>query len=320
MDVSVVVTCYNEENNIRECLSSLVNQTYAAGEYEVVVADGGSKDDTQRIVKEFERRHPNVRLVIEPKKGTAVGRNAGVKASRYDYVAFIDADCEAPADWLTILVKHYLEIFAKDQKVVAVGGSNIPPKNASTFVRAIGVALDSYIGSFGSVQGRRFRAPRYVSSLSNLNVLYSKKRLAEVGYYDESLASEAEDADMNFRLYSSGHRFLFIPGSFVWHKMRPTPMTWLKNMFRYGKGRARLLKRYPQMWALSFVLPIVFILSIGSILFAPLFKIFYLPALYFQIIKKHTPTLVFHVMFVYLIQHFGYAAGEVYGLLHPQIR
>jgi len=325
MYVSVIITCYNEEKNILECLNTLVHQTYPEDKYEIIVADGGSKDGTLPIVKEFMQTHRNVDLVIEPKRGTAAGRNAGIQAAKYDYIAFIDADCEAPHNWLETLVEQFRNIRLTDKKVIAVGGTNIPPENAGRFLQAVGIALDSYLGSFDSVQGRQFKKPMRVSSLSNLNVLYDKQKIIDVGYYDESLVSEAEDADINFRLFSTGNRFLFIPYSFVWHKMRPTPKTWLKNMFRYGKGRARLLKRYPQMWAVSFALPLLFIAAIFSLFFTPFSNVFSLSAIYFpsllcfslfMCIKKRHPELVLHVMLVYLIQHFGYAAGEVYGLLH----
>jgi succinoglycan biosynthesis protein ExoA len=329
MHVSVIITCFNEEKNIRECLNTIVHQTYAEDKYEIIVADGGSKDRTQSIVKEFMQTYRNVNLVVETKKGTAAGRNAGIKAAKYDYIAFIDADCEAPQNWLETLVGQFQNIRLKDENVIAVGGTNIPPENAGSFLKAIGVALDSYLGSFGSVQGRQFKKPMHVSSLSNLNVLYDKQKIIDVGYYDESLVSEAEDADINFRLFSAGNRFMFIPYSFVWHKMRPTPKTWLKNMFRYGKGRARLLKRYPQMWAVSFALPLLFIAAISSLFFTPFSNVFSLTAIYFPAllcfslymsIKKRHPGLVLHVMLVYLIQHFGYAAGEVYGLLHTKVK
>ena len=329
MNISVIITCFNEEENIQECLNSLVHQSYPEDRFEIIVADGGSKDSTQPIVKELMLTYQNINLVVESKRGTAAGRNAGVKAAKHDYIAFIDADCEAPTNWLETLVEQYKSIQLTDKNVIAVGGTNIPPENSDGFLQAIGIALDSYLGSFGSVQGRQFSRPMHVSSLSNLNVLYNKKKIIEVGYYDESLVSEAEDADINYRLFTTGNKFLFIPNSYVWHKMRPTPKTWLKNMFRYGKGRARLLKRYPQMWAVSFALPLLFIAAISTLFFTPFSNIFTLPAIYFpallcfslyMCIKKKHPELVLHVMLVYLIQHFGYATGEAYGLLHTKVK
>lgn len=329
MDISIIITCFNEEDNICECLNSLVHQDYTHGVFEIIVADGSSIDNTQDIVKDYAEKYSNIRLAIEIKKGTAAGRNAGVKAAKYEFIAFIDADCEAPKDWLSILASSYCDIHLKDSSVVAVGGTNVPPENADSFLQAIGVSLDSFMGSFNSAQGRIFREPVYVSSLANLNVLYKKDAIMEAGCFDESLLSEAEDADMNYRLRATGYKFLFVPESYVWHKMRPTPLTWLRNMFRYGKGRARLLKRHPGMWNISFTLPIFFSIAITSIVLAPFSSIFYIPLLYFpllflfsiyQSLKKRFPRLLLHVMIVYLIQHFGYAAGEVYGLLHPRVK
>lgn len=329
MNVSIIVTCLNEEKNIGDCLKTLMAQDYRAGQYEIVIADGSSTDNTQSIVREFSEKYHQVKLAIHNRKGTAAGRNTGVSAAKYDYIAFIDADCEAPENWLSTLVSAYMDISGKDNRVIAVGGINLPPAGCGSFVNAIGVALDSFMGSFSSVQGRQYKNPLYVSSLSNLNVLYRKQSIIDIGCYDESLYSEAEDADLNFRLHVVGHRFVFIPNSCVWHKMRPTPKTWFKNMFRYGKGRARLLKRYPKMWNLSFVLPILFGIGMISVIFGPLLNLFYLPLLYFpllvlfslfQSIKKGEPTIVLQVMIVYLIQHFGYAAGEIYGLLNPQVK
>ena len=329
MDISIIITCFNEKENILDCLESLAGQDYNGGGIEIVVADGGSSDGTQQLVKSYSQKHPAVRLVVEHKKGTAAGRNTGINAAKFKHIAFIDADCEAPQGWLALLAENFLKSKKNDSRLIAVGGTNIPPGKSGLFIKSIGVALDSYIGSFGSVQGRQFKQPRYVTGLSNLNVLYEKQHLVEIGGYDESLASEAEDADMNFRLLSAGHRFLFIPDSYVWHKMRPTAKSWFKNMFRYGKGRARLLKRYPAMWHISFALPLIFILSFLWLLLSPLSNIFLLPLLYFpallvlsaaQCLKKKSPALLLHVMGVYMIQHFGYAAGELYGLLHPGIQ
>lgn len=329
MKVSVVVTCYNEEKNIRECLNTLIRQTYPLDQYEIVVVDGGSQDKTQAIATEFTGDYSNMRLVVEHKKGTAAGRNAGVNAARYDCIAFIDADCQAPPDWLSLLVENYQRAKSKFDNVIVVGGRNIAPKDAGSFPRAVEIVLDSYIGSFNSIQGRQFKSSSFVPGLSTVNALYDKKKIIEIGYFDESLQNEAEDADLNFRLFSAGYRFLFIPDSFVWHRMRPTPKTWLKNMFRYGKGRARLLKRYPQMWNISYLLPPLFIFFLLTTLLTPFSGIFYIPLVYFpalfvfsvfQCLKKKQPLLTLEVMLVYLIQHFGYAIGELYGLVSPRVK
>ena len=329
MNVSIVIPCLNEEANIEACLNSLVTQDYAPEKYEVIVVDGGSRDRTQNRVRNIQEQYPNVRLLQGPQKTTSVGRNTGIKASRFDYVALIDADCEAPPGWLKTLVKNYQTAKKQDDQVIAVGGANIPPHGTHDFVKAIGIALDAYLGSFNSVQGRQFQEPVDVPSLATVNALYEKEKIREIGYFDESLGAEAEDADLNYRLRLGHYKLRFVPDSVVWHKMRSTPAKWLKNMFRYGKGRARLLKRYPEMWEVSFMMPILFFISMLAIFLAPISFIFLLPMLYFPVIliyagiqclKKKSWHLLGHVTLVYFIQHFGYAVGEVYGLINPKIK
>jgi glycosyltransferase involved in cell wall biosynthesis len=328
-NISVVITCLNEEKNIRECLFSLTRQTYPDDSYEIIVVDGNSTDKTVDIIRAIKKDHPKVRLVVEPKKGTAAGRNAGIRVSGFDYIAFIDADCEAPLDWLEVLMSNYLRLKKEHPVTVAVGGKNIPPVGSDSFIKAIAICLDSYTGSFNSVQGRQFKEDRLVDSLATLNALYEKSVLLNNDCFDETLFSEAEDADLNFRLTRKGHKLFFVYQSYVWHKMRPTPLSWLKNMFRYGKGRARLLKRHSKMWAPSFVLPILFLCVMASLALFPVFKLvgivlFYFPCLllmsFLQSLKSQNPRLIIHVFLVYMIQHFGYALGEIYGLVNPNIK
>lgn len=327
--VSVIVVSFNEEHNIGPCLDSLLRQTYHARAYEIVVVDGGSWDQTATIVENYAQNHPQIRLVVEPRKGTAIGRNAGIHAARFPHIAFIDADCEAAPHWLERLTQHFITESRKDPAVVAVGGGNVPPSGCDPFMEAVGVAADSFAGSFNSSQGRRFQTTRPVVSLATLNVLYEKQPLLDVGGFDVSLGSEAEDAEMNYRLYMLGRQFMFIPDLPVLHKFRPTPAIWGRNMLRYGRGRARLLKRYPAMWDYTFALPPAFLLSMTLLLLAPVYPIFWLSLAYFPSIlilslklclKQNRLPLIGHVLVVFIVQHFAYAWGETMGLLNPRVQ
>lgn len=330
IDVSVIVVCYNEEENIGPCLDSLVAQEYPETRFEIIVRDGGSTDRTWEIVMGYANRDARVRLVEDGRREIAAGRNLGVEKARFPHVAFIDADCVAPQEWLRRLAEAFERLHGVDPRVAAVGGTNIPPEDSHSFVRAIGVALDSFGGSFNSTQGRRFSGEREVESLPNLNVLYCKRAIIEIGGYDESLANMGEDADLNFRLRSQGYRLMFIPDLPVQHKFRSTPWCWLKNMFYYGRGRARLLKRHPSMWNVSFALPLLFLAGMAGLILIPLHPVFGLSALYFPLIlfygavlcQQHHRSwrLIPLVWLVFVIQHFGYALGESSGLLDPRVK
>ena len=260
---------------------------------------------------------------------TASVRNTALKAARYDIVAMLDADCEAPRNWLATLAHQFKKAKNDDDRVIGVGGANRAPENSSNFVKAIETASDSYVGSFSSVQGRRFKQRVYVSSLATLNALYEKGPLETVGFFDESLRHEAEDADLNHRLVAKGHKMCYVPESYVWHKMRATPIGWFKNMFRYGKGRARLLKRYPGMWSPAYLLPLLFLAAMAAMAAGPIWSGFYLGLCYFpvlflyamwQCIHKKSLFLTGHVFGVYLLSHFGYSFGELYGLINPRVK
>jgi len=330
INVSIVVTCFNEEENIGDCLESLIHQSYPEALYEIIVSDGGSRDGTQEVVRSFQERDKRIKLVIELKKGTAAGRNAGIKSAAYDWIAFIDADCEAPADWLATLVSAWEKATRHYPDLAGVGGANIPPRaKGSRFLTALGIAQNSYLGSLGSVQGSIYPENRLVGSISTCNALYRKNHLINSGLFDESLKSEAEDAELNYRISRNGGSFLFVHDSYVIHKMRISPGLWAKNMFRYGKGRARLMKRYPEMFFSPYILALLFLPVIAASGLGFLNAWFYLPLAYFpaiilaaaaRVLKEGRITFLFPVIQVYLITHFSYSPGLVYGLINPKVR
>lgn len=65
--ISIIVAVYNEEKFIRNCIESLLQQTYP-GETEIIISDGGSTDDTCKIVREMQKLHPQIKLVHNKKK------------------------------------------------------------------------------------------------------------------------------------------------------------------------------------------------------------------------------------------------------------
>ena len=89
--VSVIIPTYNSEKYIEETLNSVLNQTYR--EFEIIIIDDCSKDNTFEIVKEYEKKYSNiVCLKQEQNKGVAEARNRGIKKSRGRYIAFLDSD------------------------------------------------------------------------------------------------------------------------------------------------------------------------------------------------------------------------------------
>jgi glycosyltransferase involved in cell wall biosynthesis len=96
--ISVVIPVYNGERTLKQCLNSVLNQTYK--NYEIIVVDNNSTDKTKEIIKEFKENNKRLRYIFEPKKGRGAARNAGINISIGKILTMTDSDCIVPQDWL----------------------------------------------------------------------------------------------------------------------------------------------------------------------------------------------------------------------------
>jgi hypothetical protein len=116
--VSVVVCSYNGGKTLEQCLRSLQALDYP--DYEVIVVDDGSTDDTGEILARF----PEVRAVRQSNQGLSFARNVGLRLATGEVVAYTDSDCYADPDWLTLLVDQLERTGA-----AAVDGPNLSPED-----------------------------------------------------------------------------------------------------------------------------------------------------------------------------------------------
>jgi glycosyltransferase involved in cell wall biosynthesis len=110
--VTAIVCAHNEAAVVSACLHSLLAQTRRPDE--IIVVNNASTDETGAVA----RAVPGVRVLDEPRKGLVVARQAGWQASSGDLLAFLDADCRAPLDWLERVERR----FARRPGLVAVTG------------------------------------------------------------------------------------------------------------------------------------------------------------------------------------------------------
>jgi glycosyltransferase involved in cell wall biosynthesis len=326
--VSLVVVTYNEAGNIRECLASILALDYPRELLEIVVVDGSSDDGTPGIVSAMAEADPRIRLCDNPERTIASNRNMGIRLATSGLVAFTDADCVVPPGWLSLLVGSYLELKAARPAVCAVGGSNLPPARdqdgANTFLATLGMMLNSFAGSLGSVQGLRFKKLTRVRSLACLNVLYEKEAVLRAGLFDVGMGNIGEDADLNNRLRRMGRELYFVPGSFVYHRLRPTPARWAANMFHYGRGRALLIRKdAANMQSGVYLLPFLFLPVMLASPLGFVREFFFLPLAYFPVVvllslavclRERRPGLVLSLFSCYVITHFAYSLGIWAGL------
>ncbi len=96
-ELSIVIPTLNEEKFISNLLNDVLNNTYK--DYEIIVSDSGSEDNTKEIVKEFTAKNPDITLV-NAGKGAATARNCGAAQAKGAYILFLDADQRIPEDFI----------------------------------------------------------------------------------------------------------------------------------------------------------------------------------------------------------------------------
>ena len=104
--VSIIVPVYNAEKYIKQCLESIISQTYE--NIEIIVVNDGSKDNSLNILKEYVKKSNKMKLVDKKNGGVSSARNAGLKEATGEYITFVDSD-----DWLE---KNAIEIMLRNIK------------------------------------------------------------------------------------------------------------------------------------------------------------------------------------------------------------
>ena len=206
-EISIIVAARNEEANIGRCLQSLVQQNYPAGLFEIIIADDRSTDGTAAIVRNYQRRYPYIKLVtisqissdLPPKKNAL---NEAMKESRFDILAFTDADCIAPPIWLSSIAREFLP----DVGVVA-GYCPIEQRFPRTFfarwfdffLRYL--EIKKWVGAAAGVG----LGNAYLSSGGNL--AYRKSVFREVNGYEKIKHSISGDDDLFIQLIQKETRW-----------------------------------------------------------------------------------------------------------------
>lgn len=121
--LSVIVCTHNRSHLFTSCLNSLVNQTLSVRDFEIVIVNNKSTDDTQAIAETYAGSHGNIRVINELKQGLSHARNRGWQEAKGKYVAYIDDDAKTPSDWASRAVYAFENIKPEPD---VVGGKIIP--------------------------------------------------------------------------------------------------------------------------------------------------------------------------------------------------
>ena len=88
--VSIIVPVYNVSHYLKDCITSILNQTFK--DYELILVDDGSTDDCSKICDEYELKDKRIKVYHKKNGGLSDARNFGINHSECDYISFIDSD------------------------------------------------------------------------------------------------------------------------------------------------------------------------------------------------------------------------------------
>ena len=192
--ISVVIPLYNKQESIVATLQSVLAQTYT--DYEVVVVNDGSTDNSAQVVQEFFDKDPSlqgrdrVRLISQTNAGVSAARNAGILAAKGEYIAFLDGDDLWHPEYLETL--HRLILDYPDASLYGIGCTTI---NGDKILEDVAPSTLR-----GEVEDVWNNYPGYWTGSSSSS---SRALLMEIGLFDTRM-THGEDIDMWWRLLLSG--------------------------------------------------------------------------------------------------------------------
>jgi cellulose synthase/poly-beta-1,6-N-acetylglucosamine synthase-like glycosyltransferase len=223
--VSIIVASFNNQDTIGECLTSIQAQNYPADHFEVIVMDGGSKDNTVKIAETFPVKVFSIPL------NCPAAYNYALKIAQHQIIGFIDSDAKVETDWLKKLVPRLTE-----PTVAGVSGTIETWNNTNMWARSIGYELKT----------RYRRIGKYTGRIATMNLLMKRSVIEEAGGWDESLPSQY-DTDLGYRISVKGYKIAYEPSAVCWHYNRPTLKAYYGQQLQYGKNTLRLYFKHGRL-------------------------------------------------------------------------
>lgn len=217
MNLSVVVPTHNQATLLRECLRTLLNQTLPPDQYEIVVVDDSSTDDTLEVIA---RAGPRVRGARLPSnRGRSAARNVGVTRATGELIVFVDSDVVVRSDFLSRHLNTHRRY-----------GPGVLSRGPVVMVPDVERAQRSPVP-------RLLFSPAY---LDTANAGIAKDALFRAGLFDESFPGYGwEDFELGTRLKGLGIRRVFDREAVAFHVQRPIHETPLDALIRKEDDRAR---------------------------------------------------------------------------------
>jgi succinoglycan biosynthesis protein ExoA len=267
LSASIILTVRNEAAHIARCLDSLLALDLGGIDHEILIVDGMSEDGTREIVARFQNKKcktkianctHKIKLLDNPKKGVAAGRNIGIRNAKGGVLVMMDAHARYAPDY----VKRCWEVMDKTGSANVGGPAVALPGGDSAMAGAIALAHHSPFG----LGGGRFRdaaAEGFVETV--WPGCFRKAVFDTTGYIDER-RSRTEDLEFNTRLRAAGFAIYLSPTIKAWYYCRTTLGETWRQRWADGFEITYFLPDNPAAPQLRHYVPLAFVA--GLVLFS----------------------------------------------------
>ena len=307
--VTIILPILNEEADLQNCISAILKQDYA-GEIEIILALGPSKDNTNQIARDLAAADKRIKLVNNPTGQTAKGLNLAIAQSSFEIICRIDGHSEISNSYLKTAVS-----IMQEKGAVNVGGL-MYADGQSGLQRTIAQAMRSKLG----VGASKFHTGGTAGPSDTVYLgTFKKSAILAAGGFDERYI-RAQDWELNHRMRAQGGLIWFDPRLVVTYRPRKSLTKLAKQYFQYGRWRRVISRQHPKTTNFRYLAPpVALVINLLSVLFGVLVtEAFFLPVLIYMTLiiiggaiigKKFADKLLMPIVFATM--HLSWGTGFI---------
>ncbi len=313
--ITIGIVLYNEEKHLSLLERNLVVLRDSQPAIQICIVDNASTDLTADGLRNLQQLY-GFDLWHRSTNNMGEARQDVVEAARYEWVGFIDGDCEISQTWLRVVFESCCSI---KSDVAAFGG---PWHSAGRWKNHYDALFASPFGHFSLPQLSFKDGVALVAHIPTANVIYRKIDVQMVGGFSGAFFRVGEDLDLSHRLRASGKKLQMIAAMPIGHYLPDNASAWARKIFVYGRGRVQVAAQNGVYSDRILVLPLMFLLVMvmSGVVQFPWVAISYLAAVLTIAIIYGWKGSVFRVLQLLLATHFSYALGMAFEWLRKAIQ
>jgi len=240
MTLSIIICSYNRASYISDALTSLYGQSSGLDDFEVIIVDNNSTDNTKEVYAQWRQTDTNGQFtfISETQQGASFARNTGAAIAKGEWVCFMDDDAVATTDYVKNIIKHI-----QDQPFIVGFGGRIIPKYIPSEPKWMSYYVSSLVGNFDyAPTACAFENGKYPLES---NMIVKKSVYDQIGGFNVNLPGVVgtlriggEGKELFYKIIALGHTIYYDPSICVHHVVEVKKLT-SEYMYRVASGIGR---------------------------------------------------------------------------------